>query len=810
MKENEFFHHMWKKFNFKQDNGLDTFVVVAGGILLFLGLIALLYWVFGFNIVSTLNSDYTSTSASSSTYFILCGCILLTGAWKPCQGYQCSFVLSVTVLFSIYGLLQFIRYFLQIHHIFDTHISPINDFLENIPVLKMSLFSGLLFFISGLAFWLIIFGKKRVIVLNIACGMGISVVFAGFLAILGYLYRTPALYSGNLIRLAPLTAFAYLWLGAGLVAMAGERTILLRPFIGLSASARVLRVILPLIISIILFQGILNVLLEHYYNINPALLLALLTAFSIVLSVFVILSVTRIVFQSADKAEKERLKAEEILAANEKKYRYLFENNPQPMWIYDLETLAFLEVNDYAIHHYGYSRNEFLNMTLNDIRPTKDESIYLEELHKLSEEFQHGGDWRHKKKNGEIIFVEINSYLIDYEGKPARFVLATDITKRKIVENTLKESEAKFRELFDQAPLGYHELDLDGKIIRVNQTESKMLGYTRDEMLGKYAWDFNVAHEASKQAVHAKITNKKSIEKNFERLLIRKDGTTLPVLMEDLLLFDGNGNCTGIRTAVQDITERQKTEIEIRRINKELTELNATKDKFFSIIGHDLRGPIGGFKSLIEMMISDFDLTDTEMLTKTLEVIQASASSTFELLENLLAWARSQRGEIEFNPENVSLNEMTTLSLKPLKSFALGKQINIIDNLPQNQIVYADSNMLMTILRNLISNAIKFTHPGKNVYLSAFESENNWTISIKDEGIGIKPENLNKIFDASESFTTPGTLREKGSGLGLLLCKEFVNKHGGEIWVVRDQSINQDGTGSEFQFTLPKQKGNRP
>ena len=531
-------------------------------------------------------------------------------------------------------------------------------------------------------------------------------------------------------------------------------------FKGHSASARVLRVILPLLISIIILQGILNVILTHYYDLNPAFLFALLTIFSIILSVLVILNVIRLVFQSADKAEMERIKTENIVAISENKYRYLFDNNPQPMWIYDVESLEFLEVNEYATQHYGYSRNEFLTMTVNDICPIEDVKAPFDEMGKNTNEFYLVTDWRHKKKNGEFIFVEINSHLIEFEKRTARLVLATDITKRKLIENTLKESEAQFRDLFDEAPLGYHELDLEGKIVRVNRTEFEMLGYTRDEMLGKYAWEFIVNHEVSKQAVQAKISGKKPLEKNFERTMRRKDGLIFPVLMEDLLLFNKNGECTGIRTAVQDITERKKTEVEIRRINKELTELIATKDKFFSIIGHDLRGPIGGFKSLIEMMISNFDLTNTDMLTKTLKIIQSSASSTFELLENLLVWARSQRDEIEFNTDYVSLNEITMLSMKPLKGSALGKQINIIDNIPQNQIVYADSNMLMTILRNLISNAIKFTHPGKNVYLAAFETKNYWTISVKDEGIGIKSENLKKIFDSSENFSTSGTLRE--------------------------------------------------
>ena len=795
---------IWKNLKFNRDNCLDSFVCLTGVILLFMGIMTLLSRVVILDIISGISLGYSSMSLSSSIFFMVFGLFLITGLWKCGQGIYRSFVLSITTLFSIYGFLQFVRYSLYIHPNFKNLLYPLNEFLNNYPFLGMSPYSGLLIFFSSIAFLLTILCRERILILNIVGGLGIIVSFAGFLVLLGYLFGTPTLYSGSIFRLAPTTAFAYLWLGGGLVSMAGAKTVFLRLFMKPSARAKVLRVFLPLIISILLLHGILNVILTHYYNVNPVLILALLTVFTIIFSILIIIHITRIIFQRADDAEAERIKAEETLTSSEKKYRYIFENNPQPMWVYDIETLAFLEVNRYAILHYGYSRNEFLNMRIKDIRLPEDINSLLEENGKTTNELFHAGDWQHKKKNGQIIFVEINSHLIDYDNKPARLVIATDITNRKLLENTLKESEAQFRELFDEAPVGYHELDLEGKVVRVNRTEFEMLGYSRDEMLGKYAWEFIVDQEASKQAVLAKIANKKPREKNFERIIRRKDGSTFPILIEDLLLFDKNGKCIGIRTAIQDITERKKADIERNRINKELIELNATKDKFFSIIGHDLRGPIGGFKSLIEMMILNFDLTDTARLTKALKIIQSSASSTFELLENLLSWARSQRNEIEFNPVNVKLNEIIELSLKPLNGFAQGKQINIIDNLPRNQMIYADSNMLMTIMRNLISNAIKFTNPGKNIYLTAFENKDKWTISVKDEGIGIEHENLYKIFNTSENFTTSGTLKEKGSGLGLLLCAEFVKKHGGKIWVVSDSGNNRNGKGSDFKFSLPK------
>ena len=236
----------------------------------------------------------------------------------------------------------------------------------------------------------------------------------------------------------------------------------------------------------------------------------------------------------------------------------------------------------------------------------------------------------------------------------------------------------------------------------------------------------------------------------------------------------------------------------LRKNEALLTELNATKDRFFSIIAHDLRGPIGSFKSLLELIITKFDLTDTQSLTNVLEVMHESSSKVYELLENLLQWAKSQKNEIAFNPEPVDLHQITSDCIAVLGELIHKKDVTIHNSIPKQMIVTGDKNMLLTIVRNLISNAIKFTHPHKNIYISVQYENQTCTISIKDEGVGIKSENLNKLFSFSEHVTTNGTSGEIGSGLGLVLCKEFVLKHEGKIWV---ESI--EGEGSEFKIMLP-------
>jgi len=238
--------------------------------------------------------------------------------------------------------------------------------------------------------------------------------------------------------------------------------------------------------------------------------------------------------------------------------------------------------------------------------------------------------------------------------------------------------------------------------------------------------------------------------------------------------------------------------IEIDKSRQKLKELNATKDKLFSIIGHDLRGPIGSFKSLIELLISGYDLSDTSSLIDILQVIQKTANSTYDLLENLLAWAKSQQNEIVFIPEEIELKPLVSIIIDLFVELSKNKEISLINNIPENSIVFADKNMLMTVLRNLISNAIKFTPNGKQIQIFVDKSRIEHIVVIKDEGTGIKPENLMKLFKNTEHFSTYGTDGEKGSGLGLLLCKDFIEKHDGKIWV--ESELDK---GSIFKFSLP-------
>ena len=239
--------------------------------------------------------------------------------------------------------------------------------------------------------------------------------------------------------------------------------------------------------------------------------------------------------------------------------------------------------------------------------------------------------------------------------------------------------------------------------------------------------------------------------------------------------------------------------IQLGESEQRLKELNATKDRLFSIIGHDLRGPIGGFKSLIQLLISGYDLSNSKQLLEILKVIHKTAYSTYDLLENLLEWAKSQQNEIVFNPEKINLKDLVFNIMNLFSEVILNKEINIVNEIPDDQFLVADKNMLSTVLRNLISNAIKFTPNGKSIKISVANIGDNIKISVQDEGTGIQEEDLPKLFNSLSPLSTYGTQGEKGSGLGLLLCKDFIDRHNGIIEV---NSIW--GKGSTFSFTLPQ------
>lgn len=232
--------------------------------------------------------------------------------------------------------------------------------------------------------------------------------------------------------------------------------------------------------------------------------------------------------------------------------------------------------------------------------------------------------------------------------------------------------------------------------------------------------------------------------------------------------------------------------------NQELNALNKTKDKFFSIIGHDLRNPFDIIMGLSEIMILDFKKMDPKNIDYYLTSIYNSSKLAHELLENLLTWARMQTGSIEYVPETFDATLKIKESVELLTASASKKKIKIKAFAKEETLIFADINMFTTIIRNLIANAIKFTNQNGNIFIYINKKDNFQEITVEDTGVGISEENIKKLFRIDTKHATLGTEKEKGTGLGLLLCKEFIDKHGGTIWV-----NSEIGKGSKFTFSIP-------
>lgn len=247
-----------------------------------------------------------------------------------------------------------------------------------------------------------------------------------------------------------------------------------------------------------------------------------------------------------------------------------------------------------------------------------------------------------------------------------------------------------------------------------------------------------------------------------------------------------------------ELLARVSTHMELTNQRKALKELNATKDKFFSIIAHDLKSPLNQLIGLSELINSGIKNGSLEESIRMVDLMSEASKSAKALLENLLEWSRSQTGTIKFSPNTLDLHSLTQEILELNEQHALQKKVKLKAEIPENYFAFADANMIKTVLRNLVSNGIKFTNPGGNVTLSVDKENGDIIYSVADSGIGLKPDDIGKLFRIDINPNSIGNSKEKGTGLGLILCKEFIEINKGKIWV---ESKWREGT--TFRFSLP-------
>lgn len=517
-------------------------------------------------------------------------------------------------------------------------------------------------------------------------------------------------------------------------------------------------------------------------------------------------------FQSLVRDITNRWESEEKLKKSEETYRYLFANHPHPMWIYDLKTLAFLEVNDAAVAKYGYSHTEFHQMTIKDIRPEADLPLLVENLSQPRQVLEYSEGWHHRLKNGDIIDVAISSHTIQFDGHEAVLTTAQDISRRKKTENALQESQSKLQAIIDYSPELISIKDLEGNVILANQSFDALDAAPLNDLIGKNVFDLfpkEVAEQLWKNdlaALHAKAPVRS------EEVVKHKDGTwhtywtvKFPIFRESDLPF-------GICAISSDITERKRAEELMHQYANELEQrvedrtaelihANQAKDEFLASMSHELRTPLNGILGFSESLLEGVRGPLSERQGQAVEIIQASGQHLLGLINDILDVSKIESGSFELHNEILEVDEICRASLIFIKQLAAKKSITVDYILqPATPTIVADQRRLKQILVNLLNNAVKFTPDHGNVRLEvqADSSKSLMRFSVIDTGIGISVEDQKKLFMPFVQVDNSLSRQYEGTGLGLTLVKKLVEMHKGSI-----EMQSEPGVGSRFTFMLP-------
>lgn len=366
----------------------------------------------------------------------------------------------------------------------------------------------------------------------------------------------------------------------------------------------------------------------------------------------------------------------------------------------------------------------------------------------------------------------------------------------KLARERAESLAHKYTSLFDFAPIGYFTLSDKGKILELNLMGSKMLGRERSYLINKSFGQFILEEELPAFNQFLESAFKTEVKKATDLML---KGIGNPPMYAHLTAIIDEEHENSCLLTVVDITDRKKAENELEEVVRQLHLLNAQKDKFFSIIAHDLKNPFNAIIGYSELLMMEVVEKNYQSVEEYAGIILDSSVKAMDLLSNLMEWAQSQTGRIIYNPQRLVLNELVTKVTDMFDQIADHKNIKIKREISDEIEVLADKNMLATVIRNLISNAVKFVKPGGEINIYTEEDAKSIIICVKDYGVGIDNHVIDKLFRIDANYSSLGTNKEKGTGLGLVLCKEFVEKHGGKIWVETKKDF-----GSTFFVSLPR------
>jgi PAS domain S-box-containing protein len=498
----------------------------------------------------------------------------------------------------------------------------------------------------------------------------------------------------------------------------------------------------------------------------------------------------------------ERRRAESMLRDTEQRYRSFFENAVEGMFQSTSEG-RFVAVNPALARMLGYSSPEELISSIHDIaqqvyvNPEK-RSVYIRELQKQGSALAFESQFR--RKDGSAIWVSLNARASTSPAGEACFEgTVADITERRRAQEELRESEDRFRALFEEAPVAFHEVDCAGVIRRVNRAQCELLGYTASEMLDRPIWDFVSPEQQhlSREAIQAKLAGGEP--GSLTREYVRKDGARRCIEVVQSVICDESGRPGGIRAGFIDITERKRIEEALNHAKEQAEAASRLKSEFLANMSHEIRTPMNGIMAMVDVVL------DTQLDAEQRDYLQtarASAETLLAILNDILDLSKIEAGRMELEHTPFSPSAMISETLATFRVAAGKKHLklrkSIAPELPA--ILLGDPIRLRQVLFNLVANAIKFTPSGFVGVSAALKALGNQyalvQFSVADSGIGINDAEQRVIFDAFRQADGSTTRRYGGTGLGLSISRRLVELMDGEMWL--DSAV---GSGSTFHFT---------
>lgn len=496
-----------------------------------------------------------------------------------------------------------------------------------------------------------------------------------------------------------------------------------------------------------------------------------------------------------------RRRSEQAVQHREESFRHLFQNNPLPMWVYDLDTLAFLDVNEAAVNQYGYSRDEFLAMRITDIRPEAEIPRLLQSVTRNRSPLQHSGLWRHRYKDGRIVDVEIVSHRLEYAGHDAVLVVAQNVTDRIKAQAELRETNETLQTVISAAPLAIFRFDKQGIIQMCNPAAERMFGWSMADMVGQRP---PFVPPERRDEFYSLIRRALSgdLVGGFETQRQRQDGSVIDVGIYAAPIHDETGSAREVMTMVTDITERKQMQANLLEqerlrlaLNKEI-ELRNLRSRFMSMVSHEFRNPLAVISSSSSMMERYYDRMSADSRREHFASIQTQIKRLTEMLDEILTLIHSESLGPEFKRAPLNLVELCNRLVADTRLQVQDtRQIEYTVGAPQ-VMVEGDTKLLHHAIGNLLSNAVKYSPPQSLIRVEVEQAGDHVVIEVQDQGIGIPPGNLKRLFEPFYRGDNVGDI--PGTGLGLAITQQAVELHNGRLEVE-----SEVGRGSTFRLHLP-------